>query len=149
MMEHRTGLGPHHLEQPRLRRSDVAVVVNTVLDRIPFWLGLVNSTPILEPILVGIGIFTGEKGILTHGHLSMPEAEHGRWRVPTLLVSAQAGGGGSFFWDLDAKWRDVPSGRCSVGNDFLVVGNEPFGDGFSRGHCNFHSLPIDPARKGL
>ena len=26
---------------------------------IPFWLGLVNSPPILEPILVGIGMFTG------------------------------------------------------------------------------------------
>ena len=35
----------------------LAVVVNT--NGIPFWLRLVNSPPDLEPILVGIGMFSG------------------------------------------------------------------------------------------
>ena len=32
-----------------------------------FWVG---APPILEPILVGIGMFTGRYGILTHGHVA-------------------------------------------------------------------------------
>ena len=37
-------------------------------------LGYVNSPPILEPIAVGIGMFTG--WILTHGHISTGRAVH-------------------------------------------------------------------------
>ena len=38
---------------------------------IPCWLGLVNSPPSLEPILVEIGMFTGGTiWVLTHGHLA-------------------------------------------------------------------------------
>ena len=46
--------------------THLAVVVKT--DGIPFWL-VGDSPPISEPILVGIGMFTGGYGILTHGHL--------------------------------------------------------------------------------
>ena len=36
---------------------------------IPFWLGLVNSPPIVGPILVGIGMFIGGTiWVLTHGN---------------------------------------------------------------------------------
>ena len=39
----------------------------------------VGAPPILEPILVGIGMFTGGTGILTHGHVfrSVPSSSHG------------------------------------------------------------------------
>ena len=32
-------------------------------------LEMVGAPPILEPILVGIGMFTGEYGLLTNGHM--------------------------------------------------------------------------------
>ena len=45
----------------------MAVVVKTGL--VSFW--LVGAPPILEPILVGIGMFTaGTIWLLTHGHIS-------------------------------------------------------------------------------
>ena len=51
----------------------------------PFWdpiSGVFGAPPMLEPILVGIGIFTGGTiWILSHGHLGTPsrhDVRHGR-----------------------------------------------------------------------
>ena len=58
-------------------RSDPSSEASLWLLSKPFWIGsqfgvVVNSPPILEPILVGIGMFTGGTiWILTHGRLTL------------------------------------------------------------------------------
>ena len=62
----------------KLRSGEVAQWLKVPFDcggqnrfGIPFWGFSVNSPPILEPILVGIGMFTGVTiWILAHGHLA-------------------------------------------------------------------------------
>ena len=74
--------GHAHKERQHLPRDGAAPSLEAVTWpwSKPLWdpvLGFsVNSPPILEPILVGIGMFTGGTGLLTHGHLE--NDSHGR-----------------------------------------------------------------------
>ena len=76
----------------------LAVVVKTVKRGRPFWLGLVESPPILEPILVKIGMLTGGTiWILTHGHVAVgqkwaPELNPGKWKLWTNTCGPFPGG---------------------------------------------------------
>ena len=53
----------------------------------------VGAPPILEPILVGIGMFAGGYEILTHGHMSSCTACFLGTKTPTFHVNTITEGG--------------------------------------------------------